>query len=187
MRNHEKATLIAAVSIAGLGLSVGALGLANAADSTSPNTDTTISTSAPDGRGFRGGPGHGPMGHGEVSADLAKELGVTEAELQTAFEAIRDTVKPDGERPTSPPSEEERAAKQKELAAALAKELGISEEKVTAAFTKLREAREAEHRTELSTRLDGAVEEGTLTEADKESVLKAFDAGVLGGPGGPRP
>lgn len=185
MRNHEKASLIAATTIAGLGLTVGALGMANAADSTS--TDTTSSTSASDGRGFRDGPGRGPMGHGEGGAELAQELGVTEAELEAAFEAIRDTLKPDGERPTTPPTEAERTARQKELAAALAKELGLSEGKVTSAFAELREAHETEHRTELSTRLDAAVEEGTLTESDKQSVLKAFDAGVLGRPGGPRP
>ena len=40
----------------------------------------------------------------------------------------------------------------------------------------------AEHRSDLSDRLDAAVKAGDLTAADKASVLKAFDAGVLDGP-----
>ena len=69
----------------------------------------------------------------------------------------------------------------------LAEALDLSEEKVAAALEDLRAAHEAEERTALSERLDAAVEAGDLTAADKASVLKAFDAGVLGGPGGHGP
>ena len=58
------------------------------------------------------------------------------------------------------------------------------------------EARATE-RSNLKTKLDAAVKAGTLTEADEASVLKAFDAKVIGGgfgghghgsgPGGPPP
>ena len=68
----------------------------------------------------------------------------------------------------------------------LAKELGIDEAKVTAALEKVKAAHEAEHKTELTARLDAAVTAGDLTASDKASVLKAFDAGVLQGGPGPR-
>lgn len=60
--------------------------------------------------------------------------------------------------------------------------LGIDAAKVTAAFDELRAERQAEARAAFGARLDEAVKAGKLTEADKASVLKAFDAGVLGGP-----
>ena len=59
--------------------------------------------------------------------------------------------------------------------------LGIDESTVSDALETLRDAAETERRTALGERLDQAVEDGDLTDADKESVLKAFDAGVLGG------
>ncbi len=79
-----------------------------------------------------------------------------------------------------------------DLAAALAEELGIDEAKVTAALEKIHAARQAEaraaHLADLRSRLDTAVEEGTLTEAESAAILKAAEAGVLApgpGPGGP--
>ncbi len=129
----------------------------------------------PGGPGRLGGPGR---------AELAKELGVSQAKLRKAFRTIRDDVRPTA-RPTAPPSEADRAAMESRIAAALAKELGLSESKVSAALEKVRTEHEAEHRTKLSDRLDAAVKAGKLTADDKASVLKAFDAGVLGGPGRP--
>ncbi|MFC7502794.1 hypothetical protein, partial [Nocardioides sp. GCM10030258] len=67
------------------------------------------------------------------------------------------------------------------LAKALADELGLDEAKVADALDTLRDAQKAERRTDLSERLDTAVKDGDLTDADKASVLKAYDAGVLGG------
>ena len=86
-----------------------------------------------------------------------------------------------GEQPT-PPTDEERAEREAAFATALAKALGLSEDKVSDALDTVRAAREADRRQELGERLDTAVEDGDLTAADKASVLKAFDAGVLGGP-----
>ena len=80
-----------------------------------------------------------------------------------------------------------KTARDKAFAGALAKELGVDEAKVTAALAKERAAHEAQHKAELTTRLDAAVTAGKLTASDKAAVLKAFDAGVLAGPaGGPR-
>ena len=82
------------------------------------------------------------------------------------------------------PSETDREARQTAYVTALAKELGVTQAKLTAALETVRGAHEAEHRTQLAQRIDEAVTAGKLTAADKASVLKAFDAGVLGG--GPR-
>ncbi|HUP99327.1 MAG TPA: hypothetical protein VM093_02605 [Aeromicrobium sp.] len=125
---------------------------------------------------------HAEGAGGPVGADLAKELGVSEAKLRAAFDSIRDDLRP-ARRPDGPPSEAERATRENKLAAALADKLDLSEAKVKAALEKVRAAHAAEHRAFLSDRLDEAVQAGKLTAADKASVLKAFDAGVLGGPG----
>ncbi|GAB3068229.1 hypothetical protein [Pedococcus soli] len=166
------------------------------ADTSTPTPSGTTSSApaqgdaGPAGKGGPGGPG--TRGHGPDGADaaaLAKELGVTEAKLRTALDAVRDANRParpatppaQGTKPT-PPTAAERTAHEKARVAALAKQLGLSEAKVQAAFDAVRADHEAARRTDLSSRLDGAVKDGKLTAADKASVLKAFDAGVLGGP-----
>jgi hypothetical protein len=173
-KNAVIRTAIAA-GVAGVGLSVGGIALASADDGSSDDTTRTD---------HRGGPG---MRHEMVADDLAEALGVSEDKVSDALEAIHDDVRPerpaDGTRPEMPTDAEREAMKAK-FAAALAKELGISEAKVTEALEKLRTEREADARTALAERLDTAVSDGELTPADKASVLKAFDAGVLGGPGG---
>lgn len=187
---------IAAVS--GL-LALGAgVGVATASAETTPTPSSSSSTAsgataanegtasgATDDQGSRGGM---KGGRGGVdAAALATALGLDEAEVTAAVTAAREATRPEapasGETRT-PPTEAERTAREKAFASALATELGIDEAEVTAALADLREARQAEHKAELSTRLDAAVTAGTLTAADKASVLKAFDAGVLkGGPG----
>lgn len=69
-----------------------------------------------------------------------------------------------------------------EFATALAAELdGVSAAQVTAAMDQVQTAHQADQRTELGGRLSEAVTAGDLTDADRSSVLKAFDAGVLHG------
>ncbi|MBM7515570.1 hypothetical protein [Nocardioides nitrophenolicus] len=174
------AALLAAGAVAG---GVTATALAATADDT---TGTSGSAVAPDRPGGHGGPGgHGP---GLDSAALAKALGVSEDEVKDAFDAVRDQLKPDdADRPAAgtaptPPTEAERAEREAALAKALAEKLGVSEAKVTAALDEVRAAGAAERRQDLSDRLDEAVAAGTLSADDKASVLKAYDAGVLGGP-----
>lgn len=165
-------------------LAAGAVaGGATAATLTAQADDTTSGDSSPSAES-RPGPG-GPGGHGRGAhldtAALAKALGVTEAKLASAFEAVREDLKPaDGEKRTAP-TDEERAERQAALAKALAGELGLDEDKVADALDTVHAAHEAERRTALAERLDAAVEDGDLTDADKASVLKAYDAGVLGG------
>jgi len=165
-----------AAGVAGLGLSIGGVALATADED---NATTSVAGAAVEDRG--------PVHRDHMAAELAGALGLSEEKVEAALEAVREELLPertdDGVRPT-PPSEEERAARQAAFAEALADELGISTAKVTAALAELRADAEAEGRTRLSERLDAAVEDGDLTAADKASVLKAYDAGVLGGPGG---
>lgn len=175
------AALLAAGAVAG-GASATALA-ANADDTTS----TTSTPSATADQGRPGGPGgHGGPGPGLDPAALAKALGVSEDDLTDALDAVRDQLRPDdatgpaeGERPT-PPTDAERAEREAALAKALAGELGLDEAKVTAALDEVRVAHEAERRQDLSDRLDEAVTDGELTADDKASVLKAYDAGLLG-------
>lgn len=110
-------------------------------------------------------------------AELAKKLGVSEDKLKEAMDSLRSegSGEQKGERP------DKSAMDQK-----LATTLGVDVSKVEQAMSEMHSEREAEHRTELSSRLDEAVSKGTLLSSDKDSVLKAFDAGVLGGGhGGP--
>ncbi|WP_202033311.1 hypothetical protein [Nocardioides sp. WS12] len=172
-------------------LAAGAVaGGVTAASLTATADDSTTSDSSPsaDARPGPGGPGgHGRGGAHVDTAALAKALGVTEDKLTAALKAVREDLKPaDGEKPAAgekptPPTDEERADRQAALAKALADELGLDESKVADALDTVQAAHKAERRTDLSERLDMAVKDGDLTSADKASVLKAYDAGVLGG------
>ena len=187
----DKTTIVrtaVAGGVAGLGLAVGGITVALAAD----DAPTTSPGARPAAFGDRGDH-HGPFG-GELAATLAEDLGVTEATVTAALEAVRDDVVAergdlaDGERP-APPTEAEREALRGDLAQALADELGVEAAAVEDALDGLHADMEAGMREGLADRLDDAIDDGDLTEADKASVLKAFDAGVLGGgfgPGGPR-
>lgn len=180
--------IAAAGGVAAIAAGIGAS--AAMADTTTP-TPSATATAAPSqpgasiGRGA-GGPG-GPGGHrggpgGMDAAALATKLGLTEAKVSAALEKVRAAQKP-----TTPPAEgtkptdAELQAREKARVAALAKELGVSEAKVQAALDAVKADREASRRSALSSRLDAAVKAGTLSAADKASVLKAFDADVLGG------
>lgn len=89
-----------------------------------------------------------------------------------------------------------RADRDAEFAKALAAELGISEDKVAAAVEKVREQQkpqgqpkdapktQADRQAELKSRLDAAVKDGKLTQEQADAILKAYEAGVLGGFGG---
>ncbi|MEO5653659.1 MAG: hypothetical protein ABIN79_07090 [Marmoricola sp.] len=187
----RKASTAAAISVAGAGIAVGGIGLAAADDGTSgqgagaqtnsPSADgaTANSATAREGRG----PGD-RGGSDQLAAGLAEALGVQQSDVTAALQAVREKRGPEtsteGETRTRP-SETEREARRAEMAAALADELGVSEQRVTAAMDSLAVDRVAEGRSALAERLDTAVAEGSLTEAEKQAVLKAFDAGVLGG------
>ncbi|KRF22213.1 hypothetical protein [Phycicoccus sp. Soil802] len=176
--------LAAAGGVAAVAAGIGAS--AAMADSTARPTPSGTSTSAPSqaspGRGGPGGGGHHGGPGGLDAAALATKLGLTEAKVTAALEKLRAA-----QQPSSPPAQgsqatdAERQAREKARVTALAKELGVSQVKVQAALDAIKADREASRRTELTTRLDAAVKAGTLSAADRAAVLKAVDAGVLGG------
>lgn len=177
----------AAVTLAGFGANAA---LAESTPTPTPSSSTstqqpgTTTPDAPGAPGDRGGRGHGPGGmKGDDAAALATALGLDEAKVEAAITKVREANRP-AERPAegTAPSDADREARRTAYITALAKELGVSESTVSSALDKLQSDREAEHRTAMSQRLDTAVADGTLTASDKASVLKAFDAGVLGGP-----
>lgn len=186
----EKTTLtrtLVAGGIAAAGLTVGGVALASAESGTAVLPAGTAEYVVTED-GAR--PGRGGFLKDGMAEELAAELDLGEEKVADALEAVRDEVRPerveleDGEAPT-PPTEAELAERQREFVAALAEELGISTDKVTAALEAVRADARAEAREAFAERLDTAVADGDLTAADKASVLKAFDAGVLGGgPGG---
>lgn len=180
-------------TVAGIGLVVGGVALASAQDAPNPHSESNNSAKADGNKhheGFRGG----LRGGGFVdSSALAKALGIDEAKVTAALQNMRKSFKPsrpadgstDGKAdkntfPRTKPSAEDLKARTSTWTAALAKELGISEAKVTAAFETLKKDAAAERRATFEKRLDSAVKDGKLTAADKASVLKAYDAGVLG-------
>lgn len=183
MDRSAVARLGIAGAVAGIGLTAGGVAIASAETSSTP--DSAASSYAHPG-GHRGD-------HGLKAEVLAKELGLGQDRVQQALDAVREELRPDGSDSSdgtkpAPPTDAMRAARQAALAEALADELGVSEAKVKAALEVVqeqadaqREARRAEFRTNLVTRLDAAVKAGALTQADKTSVLKAFDARLLGG------
>jgi hypothetical protein len=84
----------------------------------------------------------------------------------------------------------DREARQNELAEKLAKELGVDQSKVKAALDKIQGERQAEAKAgrleALKQRLDQAVKDGKLTQAEADTIYKAAENGALpgGGPGG---
>lgn len=135
---------------------------------------------APQHDGHQGGRGgHGPhSAHGahgahgdraERDGALAAKLGVSEQQLRDAMRSIHDQHEQSGAQHAG---QEDRA---QELADALGKDV----QDVRTALDELRTEAKQAKRDELVTRLDEAVKAGTLASADKDSILKAFDAGVL--------
>ena len=172
-------------TVAGLGLAAGGVAIANADTPKAPES----SSSRP------GGPRGDHAGPGRDAATIAKALGLDQDVVAKAIKAVRDDLRPEkptkGTRPT-PPTEAQRTKLEAAFVTALAKELDVSEDKVAAAVetaqkqaTADRQEARTQERADLVTKLDAAVKAGTLTEADKTSVLKAFDAKIISGGRGP--
>jgi hypothetical protein len=181
----KKTAVAVAAGVLSLGAGVGIAGVASADPTPTPSPSATASGTptpgtgeAPDGRH-----GHG-FRDGQLASELAGKLGVsqdkvTEA-LQVFWEANRPTTRRSDQ--TAPPNP---AARDAALAKALADKLGIDEAKVSTALKEIRTARQAERAAALKTRLDKAVADGTLTQAEADAVTKAVEKGVIN-PGGPR-
>lgn len=187
MSRTKKMTLGLSAAALALGAGIGVAGVASATTTPTPTPSANSSASA-DGGATQGGMGkHG--GHGgergvaQASA-LAEKLGVEEAEVTEALQAFREA-----NRPGTPPAEgtapsegskPDAAARDAALAKSLAESLGIEESKVTAALEELRAERQAEKAAALKTRLDQAVADGKLTQAEADAVTKAVENGIIG-------
>jgi len=200
---NKKVAGIAAVGAAALAIGFGISSAAQADDATptpSPTTQSGSGNSNGNNNGNGWGPGgrHGMGGMGGMGAfagdlsELASKLGVDEAKLRDAMSAVRDDLKKDlkdlrdaaKDNPTTADRQAMRDQMQQKLADALAAQLGIDSSKVSSALADLEAAHEAERDQALTDRLDQAVKDGKLTQAEADAVKKAVDAGVIGaGPG----
>ena len=177
----------------GLGIGAGALlltgagfaGIAQAADPTASPTPSSTASGGSQGGRADGRGHHGPRGGamGVSAAKLAEKLGVDETKVAEALKEAHSALRPakdatGGSTPAARPSSADRQAA---LAQKLASALGIDEAKVTEALKALETERAEARTTELQTRLDKAVTDGTLTRTEADAVKKAVDAGVIGG------
>jgi hypothetical protein len=163
-----------------LGAGIGVAGIASADPTPTPQPSASSSASPsgtpsdrPGGQGHRGGYDTAQL------QELAGKLGVTEAQLTEALRAIREENR-SATKPEDRPTREERDAA---LAKALAEKLGLEEAEVVQALTEIRTAQQAERAAALKERLDAAVADGTLTQAEADAVTKAVEKGVIGGVG----
>lgn len=176
----RKLALTGAATLASAGLLLGIPQISHAETDQPSDGPSASSSSTP-----RPGPGKGPQ-HLDLSA-LAERLGVEESALKEAFEAIRPSA-PSSSEKGQPPSAEAREQRHEELAKALAEKLGLDKATVSSALTEMHEARNREHAARLTSVLEQAVTDGTLTQTEADAVAKAAAAGLVGpaGPGGGR-
>lgn len=179
MSRTTKIALGLGAAAVALGAGLGVAGMASATTTPTPSSSAPGNNFA-DGYGMRGGHrGHGGAEFGSRAKELAAKLGVDEAKVTDALKTFREANRP--ATPPAPGQKPDRAAMEKALAASLAKSLGIDEAKVTAALEELRTAEQANHAAALKPRLDQAVKDGTLTQAEADAVTKAAEKGVIGG------
>lgn len=191
MSKVKRITLGVAAGALALSAGLGATSIATAATTptpsatASPNGTSSAEATTPSDRSGKPG-GHG-RDRGQIAAELATKLGVDEAKVTEALKAFREANKPttppaertDGAEGTKPDRTEQDAALAKSLAAAL----GVDEAKVTTALEEIRAAGQAERSAALKSKLDKAVTDGKLTQAEADAVTKAVEAGVIGGGG----
>lgn len=190
MSRTKRITLGVAAGAFALGAGMGVTSIATAATTPSPGATSSAEATTPsetttpaDRGGMPGGHGHGRDG-GQIATSLATKLGVDEAKVTEALKAFREANKP-----TTPPAEgtertkPDRAEQDAALAASLAEALGVDEAKVTTALDEIRTEAQAKRSEALKTKLDTAVTDGKLTQAEADAVAKAVEAGIIGGGG----
>ena len=209
MSRTKQITLGLAAGALALGTGLGVTSMASATTTPDPGATSTPSEAATPGQtsgdGLAPGKGHGRHGGpgrdaGHLASALATKLGVDETKVTDALKAFRDANKPaqapsDDTKPSegSTPSDgtaqskgseagrPDRAAMEAALAKSLASSLGVEESKVTAALEEIRSEAKSDRAAELKSRLDQAVTDGKLTQAEADAVTKAVEAGVIGG------
>lgn len=177
MATTKKTAVAVAAGVLALGAGVGVASLASADPTPSPSTTPSTGNAAP------GVPdGHGPRGdRGELASALAEKLGVDQAKLTEALRAYREANRPSAGSTPDPNAKPDPAARDEALATFLAERLGLDPGKVSTALAEIRAERQAERAAALKERLDAAVQDGTLTQAEADAVTKAVEKGVIGG------
>lgn len=143
------------------------------------------------GQGMGNGGGFGIM-NDETAKAVATKLGIDQTKLTDAAKAVFEDLraqhkatKGTSATPGTQQTRPDRTAMEDEFASALATKLGVDNDALKSALDEARTAEQASHkaeaRTGLKTRLDKAVTDGKISQADEDSILKGFDAGVLGG------
>lgn len=179
--------LSAAALAAGAGLGIAGAASATTVPAPAPSSSASAdATPGADGHGMPG-MGKGPHGHEmeHQASSLAAKLGVEEAQVTEALQAFREANRPTGSAAGKPAggARPDEATRDAALAASLAGSLGLDESQVSAALAEVRTEAQVERAGQLSTRLDQAVTDGTLTQAEADAVTKAVDNGVIGGGG----
>lgn len=171
MAVSKKTAITIASGVLALGAGIGVANLASA------DTTPTPTSGTPSPGADRGWAGHSERGlrAGEFVTELANKLGIDEARVAEALRTIRAENQPRPD-PTARPDVAEREAA---LAKALSNELGIEENKIKTALQEIRTAHQTERTAALKGRLDAAVQDGTLTQAEADAVQKAVDQGVI--------
>lgn len=173
------------------GIGIGGFAIANAQDG-SGTGGTSHSSEKRGGKGgdMRGGEKRGDgMRGGQMATVLAEALDKDVETVEQALREVREEMRADvsenqeGELSTTP-TDAERDARAQEMTDALAEKLDVDPAVITDALEQARDEQDSERTAAVTERLDEAVDEGTITEADKASILKAIESGVLNGPGG---
>ncbi len=185
-RSTKIAVASTAVGLLALGGALSIAGQASADPTTSPSSSPSAPSIPGSGKdGHRGGPGRGPH-DSDLAQKLAEKLGVDQAKVTEALKAVREANKPTsppsaGASPSERPNRPDPATRDAALAKQLAEKLGVPEANVTKALDEIRAERKTERAAELKNRLDAAVKDGTLTQAEADAVTKAVEKGVIGG------
>lgn len=182
MSRTKKITLGVTAGALALGAGLGITGVASATTTPTPGaTSSTESSPQADGQGRHGG--HWRDG-GQLASKLATKLGVDQAKVTDALKSFREANKPTT-RPTegTEGAKPDGTAREAALAKSLASALGVDESKVTSALDEIRSEAQADRAAQLKARLDKAVSEGKLTQAEADAVTKAVNSGVIGGRG----
>ncbi|OYO23067.1 hypothetical protein CGZ93_06275 [Enemella dayhoffiae] len=173
-------TKIAGAVFTGLALTGVGIGAAATAFA-DPSATPTPGTSA----GQSGTPGdkQGRMGDrdGQLAQQLAQKLGVDQTKVSDALRSVHDERKPSGTATpgATPSARPDPATRDADLAKSLAEKLGVDEAKVKAALDEIRTAADAQRTADFKAKLDQAVKDGKLTQAEADAVQKAADAGVI--------
>ncbi len=180
----KKTAVAVAAGVLALGAGVGIAGVAAADPTPTPNPAATDSPSPGVVRPGGGGRHGGGFRDGAQVTELASQLGVSEDKVRAALQAIHDERHASS---TTPPADQTPEQRDAALAKELAEKLNLDEVKVTQALAEIRAAKQAERAAALKERLDAAVADGTLTQAEADAVTKAVEQGVISGGGrGPR-